>query len=130
MASRYHDRAVHRREVLTTAENFFEKEDVAPGTDEELEQEEARLRLIELLQRVDPKLRHVLVAHDFDHIPMREVAKQLGISVNTAYKWRARTIAALAGEIHRMDLEKADKKCKRFFGCQEISDRPGSDGSR
>jgi RNA polymerase sigma factor (sigma-70 family) len=99
MASHYHARAVNRREVLTS-EDFFEKEDAGPGMDEQLEQEEARLRLLELLQRVDPKLRYVLVEHDLNHIPMREVAKQLGIPVNTAYKWRDRAIAALADEFN------------------------------
>jgi RNA polymerase sigma-70 factor (ECF subfamily) len=74
--------------------------------DEEIEQEEARLRLLELLQHVDPKLRYVLVEHDLNHIPMREVAAQLGITINTAYKWRARALTALAGEIHRMDPKK------------------------
>jgi DNA-directed RNA polymerase specialized sigma24 family protein len=37
---------------------------------------------------------------------MREVAEQLGIKVNTAYKWRARALTALADEIHRMEPEK------------------------
>jgi RNA polymerase sigma-70 factor (ECF subfamily) len=97
VASHYRDRAMCGREVLT-ADDFFEEEDEGPGVDEEIEQEEARLRLLELLQRVDPKLRYVLVEHDLKHIPMREIAEQLGIATNTAYKWRTRAIAALADE--------------------------------
>jgi RNA polymerase sigma factor (sigma-70 family) len=105
MASHYHNRAVNRREVLK-AEGFFEEEDAGPGMDEQIEREETRLRLLELLQRVDPKLRYVLVEHDLNHIPMREVAEQLGIKVTTAYKWRARALTALADEIHRREPEK------------------------
>jgi DNA-directed RNA polymerase specialized sigma24 family protein len=68
---------------------------------EEIEREQNRRRLLELIQRVPPKLRAVLIADDLDHVPMREVARQLGIPVSTAYKWRDRGIAELAMEVCR-----------------------------
>ncbi|MCC6557264.1 MAG: sigma-70 family RNA polymerase sigma factor [Polyangiaceae bacterium] len=92
-AAHYRDRAVHRREQLD--DDFAAVVDRSPGADDQLIAEERRLDLLELLGGLEDRLRAVLVAHDIDGVPMTEIAETLGIPVSTAYKWRARALAAL-----------------------------------
>jgi DNA-directed RNA polymerase specialized sigma24 family protein len=58
--------------------------------------EETRLAALDAVFAIDHDLRAVVVAHDLDGIPMAEIAEQIGISLSTAYRWRARGIRALA----------------------------------
>ena len=93
IAAHYRDRAQHRREELTP-DSFFDAIDEQPGPDFQIEQEEERLGVLDMLQALDVDLRSVLIAHDIDGIPMADIAEEHGIPLSTAYKWRARALAS------------------------------------
>lgn len=100
LAAKYRDRARHRREVLAPEPGVpqFGEE---PGADQQIETEEERQEVLAVVFAIDKELRSVLIAHDFDGIPMAEIAESLGIPVSTAYKWRARALAAVEEELRR-----------------------------
>jgi RNA polymerase sigma-70 factor (ECF subfamily) len=62
-----------------------DSQDLAPVPDQALEKSQARALVLAALQRVPLPRRVVLVMHELDEIPMREVAKALGIPLFTAY---------------------------------------------
>lgn len=93
VASHYHERAFHRREELTA--DPARALDRSQGPHEQVESDEEHRLLLELLYVLDVNARAVLVAHDIDGIPMVEIAQRIGIPVSTAYKRRARGMAAL-----------------------------------
>ena len=53
--------------------------------DERLEVEEERALLLAALDSMELGERAILVMHDIDDIPVPEIAKELGVPVNTAY---------------------------------------------
>jgi RNA polymerase sigma factor (sigma-70 family) len=69
--------------------------DPGPVPHDELQDEQARVAMLALLQALPIDLRVILVAHDIDGIPMTEIAEQHGMPVHTLYKWRARAIERL-----------------------------------
>jgi RNA polymerase sigma-70 factor (ECF subfamily) len=78
--------SVHRRK--TTREvisDNFEGEDASAGPDEMAAASETRQLLLKALGQVPLERRAVLVMHDVDEVPMREIASQLGIPLFTAY---------------------------------------------
>lgn len=105
-ASHYRDRAHHRREELQP-EPLLDAVDSTPPAPEQIQAEQDRLLLWELLSTIEPDLRSVLVAHDIDGIPIAEIAEQRGIPLSTAYKWRARALAALRAAAHQRTEEEA-----------------------
>jgi RNA polymerase sigma-70 factor, ECF subfamily len=70
------------REITVEAE---EPQDLAPSPDQALEASEARSLVLAALQRIPLQRRVVLILHELDELPMREVATTLGIPVFTAY---------------------------------------------
>jgi RNA polymerase sigma-70 factor (ECF subfamily) len=72
----------HWREMSFAA---VDSQDLAPVPDQALEKSQARALVLAALQRVPLPRRVVLVMHELDEIPMREVAKALGIPLFTAY---------------------------------------------
>jgi RNA polymerase sigma-70 factor, ECF subfamily len=87
VASHHRRRAGYRREEL--AEDL-EHRDESPLADERLEDREKRELVLRALDALDLDRRAVLVMHDLDELPMREVADALSIPVFTAYS-RLRT---------------------------------------
>jgi RNA polymerase sigma factor (sigma-70 family) len=86
--------ARHRREELN--------EDPARGVvdasfsaDELLSAEEHRLTALDLLSKLPDRERGILIGHDFDERPMAELAAEHRVPISTAYKIRARALAAL-----------------------------------
>jgi RNA polymerase sigma-70 factor (ECF subfamily) len=71
------------REVLS--DEAAEAEDFAPGPDEAASAGETRSLLLKALSHVPLERRAVLVMHDVDEMPMREIAEQLGLPLFTAY---------------------------------------------
>jgi RNA polymerase sigma-70 factor (ECF subfamily) len=59
--------------------------DPAPLADERLAAEQDRRLVIAALGAIDPERRPVFVLYAIDEVPMDEVARALGIPVNTAY---------------------------------------------
>lgn len=66
-----------------------------PNADEALEREEMRRAFLEALHQLPVHEGDVIIAHDIFETPMEDVAEQQDAPVSTAYKWRARGIAAL-----------------------------------
>jgi RNA polymerase sigma-70 factor, ECF subfamily len=97
-AAHYHARARHRREVLGDGAAFVVA-DERPDVEERMWNEQVRCWLLERLQALAPEERSVLLAHDIEEIPMAAVAARHGIPVTTAYKRRARGLAALIADM-------------------------------
>lgn len=72
----------HWREVAAEAD---EPQDLAPIPDQALEASQARALVLSALQRIPMQRRVVLILHELDEVPMREVASALGIPLFTAY---------------------------------------------
>lgn len=98
LASDYRKLARHAREVPVTAEPA----DDAPTAEAVTLAREQRRLLERALARVSLELRSVLVLHDIDETPMRDIAEALEIPLNTAYSRlrlaRAQCLAALRKE--------------------------------
>jgi RNA polymerase sigma factor (sigma-70 family) len=109
VAAHYRSCARHRREVLISGD-VDEVADGTPGASDLMADEQRRLMVLELLHTLDADLRALLIAHDLDEVPMAEVAEQFGIPLSTAYKWRARALAAFheAAEKRRREEDRED----------------------
>jgi RNA polymerase sigma-70 factor (ECF subfamily) len=74
--------------------------DVAPSPDQALESEQMRALVLAALQHIPLPRRVVLIMHELDEVPVREVATTLGIPLFTVYsrlrKARRELEAALA----------------------------------
>lgn len=81
-ASDYRRLARHREEPT---DDVPEREASAARGDDILEQKEESALIHAALARIDLDRRAVLVAHEIDGTPMRDVAAALGIPLNTAY---------------------------------------------
>lgn len=92
VASHWHEKAQRRREVLAARV-------VPPGAEEgadvALEREEARAAVRAALLRMPIELAVMVREHDLEERPMAELAEQEGVPLSTAYKRRARGLAAL-----------------------------------
>jgi RNA polymerase sigma-70 factor, ECF subfamily len=64
--------------------------------DEALISQDDRLDLLRALQELEPDLQDIVVAHDLDGLPMKEIAAAHGLPLSTAYKRRVRALRALA----------------------------------
>ena len=72
----------HWREVSLES---VEGEDAAPVPEQAVQANQARALVLAALQRIPLARRVVLVMHELDEVPMREVAATLGIPLFTAY---------------------------------------------
>lgn len=99
----YHEQASRRREILL--DEPLEVPDPAPDALERFIAEETRLDLLEAINDLDSPDRELLVGHDFDGIPLRELAERLELPVFTAHLRRARALAALRAVIERRDAD-------------------------
>lgn len=106
VASHYRRAAMRRREILGVDPAL---EDPARAPDEEAAAREERSILLEALEALDIERRAVIVMHDWDGEPIPEVARALGIPLNTAYS-RLR--------MAREDLAVAVKRASRSRGAR------------
>ncbi|MEO6576593.1 MAG: sigma-70 family RNA polymerase sigma factor, partial [Polyangiaceae bacterium] len=84
VASHHRRRPAYQREGLDDGvEN--ERHDMTPLADEQLDDHRKRAMVLRLLETLDLDRRAVLIMHDLDELPMKEVAEALGIPVFTAY---------------------------------------------
>jgi RNA polymerase sigma-70 factor (ECF subfamily) len=72
----------HWREVSYA---IVEGQDQAPEPDRVLESHQARALVLAALQQIPLARRVVLIMHDLDEVPMRDVTKTLGIPLFTGY---------------------------------------------
>lgn len=82
VATDYKKRAYHTREV---ARADVDGPSDRPSAEHLLEEKDTRALVASALSAVDLDRRAVLIAHEMDEIPMKEIAESLGIPVNTAY---------------------------------------------
>jgi RNA polymerase sigma-70 factor (ECF subfamily) len=82
IAARHRQKAHLRREVLGDAPDAASAH---PSAEDQLATRQARDVVHEALDGVDLDRRAVLVLHDWDGVPITEVAEALGIPLNTAY---------------------------------------------
>jgi len=92
------------REVLgETAEPV----DGAPTPYENMEGAEARAVLMKALDGLDMDRRAVFVMHELDEVPVPEIARTLGVPLNTAYSRLRLARAEVAAEIQRFRAQDA-----------------------
>lgn len=82
--------------------------DLAQGPEERLADSQGRRLVIDLLQRLDPDRRAVLILHDLDGEPMPRVAEALGLRLNTAYSRLRLARADLAAEVRRLRVRRRE----------------------
>ncbi len=71
-----------RREVVVPV---MDVNDLAPGPDRALEASQARTLVLRALERVPVQRRAVLIMHDIDELPMKDIAASLSIYRFTGY---------------------------------------------
>jgi RNA polymerase sigma-70 factor (ECF subfamily) len=99
VASTHRRRAHHRREVLGTE---LAARDADAPADEQLARHEDRSLLLRALEELDLERRAVLVLHEWDGEPIPEVARALGIPLNTAYSRLRAAREDLAAAVKRL----------------------------
>ena len=94
----------HWREVSYAV---VEAQDEALEPDRVLEAHQARAIVLAALQRIPLARRVVLILHDLDEIPMREVAKTLGIPLFTGYSRLRKARRELEASVRRVQTRSA-----------------------
>ncbi|MGK4006799.1 sigma-70 family RNA polymerase sigma factor [Sorangium sp. So ce1036] len=92
VASHYHGRAQHRREELVASIDVL---DSTPDAAAAMEYNNRRAGTVDAVNKLDPELRLVLVAHDLDGVSMAQIAQDAGVPLSTLYKRRIKAIGAL-----------------------------------
>jgi RNA polymerase sigma factor (sigma-70 family) len=100
VAADWHERARRGREEPPG--ELQEQEEDAPQPDKALEATQDLQSLLEALRFVPLDLRAIVVAHDLDGEAMQEIAERYRLPLSTAYKWRARGLAALSDALHKL----------------------------
>jgi RNA polymerase sigma-70 factor (ECF subfamily) len=98
IASQHRRRAHHRREVQREAEAA----DPAARPDEQLAAEQDRRLVLDALEGIHADRRPVFVLYEIDGMPMDEIARVLGIPVNTAYSRLRVARAEFAAAVRRL----------------------------
>ena len=99
-----HRRRAHRRyEVLALAPTV---EDGGAPADQQLVDHEERSLLLRALDELDLDRRAVLVAHEWDGVPIPELARALGIPLNTAYSRLRSAREDLAAAVRRLSARR------------------------
>lgn len=100
-----HQRKRNREVAFGTVEPV----DAGPWPDEALQSKQARAMVLAALERIPLPRRAVLVMHDLDDIPIREVASVLAIPLFTVYSRLRKARAELETAVRRM-LREADTR--------------------
>jgi RNA polymerase sigma-70 factor (ECF subfamily) len=101
--------AHQRKRNREVAFGTVEPGDTGPWPDEALQSKQARAMVLAALERIPLPRRAVLVMHDLDDVPIREVASVLTIPLFTAYSRLRKARAELETAVRRM-LREADSK--------------------
>ena len=86
-----------------------EPPDPSRGPEDRLATEQGRRLVIDVLQKLDPERRAVLILHDLDGEGMPHIAEALSIRLNTAYSRLRMARADLAAEIRRLRLRHGER---------------------
>ncbi|MGZ3454116.1 MAG: RNA polymerase sigma factor [Polyangiales bacterium] len=98
-AADYRKRAQYRREV---ASDEIEPVDAVEPIDERLDSARARQLVVEALEALDLDKRAVFVMHEIDGVAIPEVARTLGVPLNTAYSRLRLAREAFAQSVKRV----------------------------
>jgi RNA polymerase sigma-70 factor (ECF subfamily) len=101
--------AHQRKRNREVAFGTVEPSDAGPWPDEALQSKQARAMVLAALERIPLPRRAVLVMHDLDDVPIREVASVLAIPLFTAYSRLRKARAELETAVRRM-LREADRR--------------------
>jgi RNA polymerase sigma-70 factor, ECF subfamily len=101
--------AHQRKRNREVAFGTVEPGDAGPWPDEALQSKQARAMVLAALERIPLPRRAVLVMHDLDDVPIREVASVLAIPLFTAYSRLRKARAELETAVRRM-LREADSR--------------------
>jgi RNA polymerase sigma-70 factor, ECF subfamily len=101
IASQYGRRA-HRRHETVGLGGAREAVDPAALPDERLSAERDRRLVLDALEAIDLDRRAVFVLYEIDEVPMDEIARSLGIPVNTAYSRLRVARAEFAAAVKRL----------------------------
>jgi RNA polymerase sigma-70 factor, ECF subfamily len=77
--------AHHRKRQRELPYAMVEVEDLGPQPEQALQSKQARALVLKALERIVLPRRAVLIMHDIDEVPMRELASTLSIHLFTAY---------------------------------------------
>ncbi|KYG04513.1 RNA polymerase subunit sigma [Sorangium cellulosum] len=93
-------RARRRGEVLTSFDQSEQSEIRAelPDPEELLRGRQRHVRVRSLIDRVDPKDRHLLIRHDLEEIPLAQVAAELGLTTEAVKTQHRRALERLREE--------------------------------
>lgn len=118
VASHYFGKAYHRREVLVEPTGMEIGDDGEPSAFDQLLSEERRVFLLEVITHLQADQARILTGYYLFECTMLELAEMREIPVSTAYKRRARALAAarsIARELQdeeRLDGETAIQKSR------------------
>lgn len=101
--------AHQRKRNREVAFGVVEPGDAGPWPDEALQSKQARAMVLAALERIPLPRRAVLVMHDLDDVPIREVASVLAIPLFTAYSRLRKARSELETAVRRM-LREADSR--------------------
>ncbi|WP_437734466.1 sigma-70 family RNA polymerase sigma factor [Sorangium sp. So ce1335] len=89
--ARNHVRDAHRRGEVLTSFDGCEIQDECPTPEELLRRRQREEITRQLLDRLDPKYRDVLIKHDLQGVPLAEIAAEQGLPLDTVRTrhWRA-----------------------------------------
>jgi RNA polymerase sigma-70 factor (ECF subfamily) len=98
-AANYRRRGRNFREVLGA---LTEPSDPSPLADEQLEREEQHTLVVRALASMTFERRSVIVMHEIEGFPMPNIARELGIPLNTAYSRLRLARIDFAKAVHRL----------------------------
>ena len=109
LAAHYHDRASRRWEVPALDDEGEDGwPDPNPAVDERIEGEQARTLVLDCLSALAIDLGAILIAHDIDEIPMKEIAELHRLPLSTLYRRRAEARRALRTVLLRRIRDPSD----------------------
>ncbi|AUX34622.1 MULTISPECIES: RNA polymerase sigma factor [Sorangium] len=97
-------RARRRGEVLTSFDRSETRAEL-PDPEELLRGRQRHARVRTLIDRVDPKYRHLLIRHDLEEIPLAQIAAELGLTTEAVKTQHRRALERLKEEKHRWIAE-------------------------
>jgi RNA polymerase sigma-70 factor (ECF subfamily) len=97
--------AHHRKRSREVTLGVVEVDDLSPSPDDALAAKQTRTLVLAALEKIPLKRRAVLIMHDIDDVPVREVARVLSIPLFTVYSRLRKARRELEAAIRRMNRE-------------------------
>lgn len=98
---RAHRRRLTRQPLLMVDDHHADRADPAPSQEERVYFHELRGRAHELYDKLDPDVRRIFVAHEFDGLTFKEIADIEDISTTRAFQIHAQALRELRAAVAR-----------------------------